>query len=154
MTLPDRMTAKEYRRMIERGAHGRVQQPPAPASERGAVPRTSRELGRLAPGRMNKTEAAYAQHLEIRKHAGEIVQFHFEAVKFRLARRTFYTPDFLVVLTSGAIEMHEVKGHWEEDARVKIKVAAAMFPCFRFVVVKLIDRQRREWLLKEVTDGL
>jgi len=31
--------------------------------------------------------------------------------------------------------MHEVKGFWQDDARVKIKVAADMYP-FRFIAVK------------------
>ena len=32
--------------------------------------------------------------------------------------------------------LHEVKGHWEDDARVKIKVAATQHPWFRFLAVK------------------
>jgi hypothetical protein len=34
----------------------------------------------------------------------------------------------------GVLEMHEVKGFWQDDARVKIKVAASIYP-FRFVAV-------------------
>ena len=34
------------------------------------------------------------------------------------------------------MEMHEVKGFWQDDARVKIKVAAQMYP-FRFLAAKL-----------------
>lgn len=49
--------------------------------------------------------------------------------------KTTYTPDFLVVENSGEILMVDVKGGagWEEDARVKIKTAARLFPQFRFV---------------------
>ena len=91
-------------------------------------------LGRLKAGAMNKTEAAYAQCLAIQKHAGEILWFAFEGVKLRLADNTFYSPDFAVMTANGELEMHEVKGYWEDDARVKIKVAAALFP-MRFVAV-------------------
>ena len=35
----------------------------------------------------------------------------------------------------GVIECHEVKGYWQDDARVKIKVAADQYP-FRFVAIK------------------
>jgi hypothetical protein len=94
-------------------------------------------LGRLPVGKMNKTEAAYGDHLELRRRAGEVAWFKFEAVKLRLADLTFYTPDFLVMLTSGELEAHEVKGHWEDDARVKIKVAASLFP-FRFIGVRKV----------------
>jgi hypothetical protein len=91
-------------------------------------------LGRLPRGTMNKTEAAYAAHLELLKHAGEIVWWKFEPMKFRLADATFYTPDFSVLTKDGYLEMHECKGHWEDDARVKIKVAASLYP-FRFIAV-------------------
>lgn len=92
-------------------------------------------LGRLKTGQMNKTEAAYAAHLELRKIAGEVVWFKFEGLKFRLADSTFYTPDFAVMLASGQLEAHEVKGFWQDDARAKIKIAAEMYP-LRFIAIK------------------
>jgi hypothetical protein len=87
------------------------------------------------PGRMNKREAVYALELEARKRQGEIQGWKFEAIKLRLAARTFYTPDFMVWLCGGAVEFHEVKGHWEDDARVKWKIVQEMYPMFRFVLV-------------------
>lgn len=99
-------------------------------------------MNRFARGRskkvdgMNKTEAAYAAHLGLLKHAGEIAWFEFEAIKLRLANRTFYTPDFLVMLSDGELQIHEVKGFWEDDARVKIKVAASMFPIHFLAIQK------------------
>ncbi|RQR87695.1 DUF1064 domain-containing protein [Burkholderia sp. Bp9010] len=92
-------------------------------------------LGRLKAGEMNKTEAAYDRALAARKHAGEIAWYRFEGLKFRLANNTFYTPDFAVMLADGAMECHEVKGFWQDDARAKIKIAADQYP-FRFVAVK------------------
>lgn len=92
-------------------------------------------LGRLPAGVMNKTEAAYAQRLELLKHAGEIQWFEFEPIKLRLADNTFYTPDFAVMAADDVLEIHETKGFWTDDARVKIKVAAAKFP-FRFKAFK------------------
>jgi len=100
-----------------------------------AVTKRIQALGRLKVGAMNKTEAAYAQTLEMRRRAGEIEWFKFEGLKFRLADNTFYTPDFAVMLSSGEMEAHEVKGFWQDDARAKIKIAADMYP-FRFVAVK------------------
>lgn len=92
-------------------------------------------LGRLKTGAMNKTEIAYDAHLALRQHAGEIAWRRFEGIKLRLADNTFYTPDFAVMLTDGLLEVHECKGFWTDDARVKIKVAAEMYP-FRFIAVK------------------
>ena len=61
--------------------------------------------------------------------------FKFEGIKLRLADNTFYTPDFAVMRCSGQLEMHEVKGYWQDDARVKIKVAADAYP-FKFIAAK------------------
>lgn len=89
---------------------------------------------------MNKTETAFSRYLDIILLAGEIIEWRFEPIKLRLANATFYTPDFVVVLPDQSIEMIDVKGRvgsgpggWEEDARVKIKVAAETYPWFHFV---------------------
>lgn len=93
-------------------------------------------LGRLKDGAMNKTEAAYESYLKTLLMAGELLWYKFEGMKFRLADNTFYTPDFIVMLADGQIEAREVKGFWQDDARVKIKVAAEMYP-LKFVAVKV-----------------
>ena len=111
--------------------------------------RALQALGRLKVGTMNKTEAAYAATLDARRYAGEVAWFKFEGVKLRLADNTFYTPDFAVMLASGALEMHEVKGFWQDDARAKIKIAADLYPV-RFVAVRV--RPKKEgggWSLEE-----
>lgn len=92
-------------------------------------------LGRLKTGRMNSTEEKYGRLLEELKQRGEVVWYAFESVKLRLADNTYYIPDFAVMAADGVLEIHEVKGFWEDDARVKIKVAAEMYP-FRFFAAK------------------
>ncbi len=92
-------------------------------------------LGRLKSGTMNKTEQAYADHLDRQRLGGQLQWWKFEPMKFRLADKTFYTPDFVVLTADGYLECHEVKGFWQDDARVKIKVAAEIHP-LRFVAVK------------------
>ncbi len=84
---------------------------------------------------MNKTEEAYARDLKDAVTLGDILWFRFEGIKLRLADNTFYTPDFAVLAADSVLEMHEVKGFWTDDARVKIKVAADQYP-FRFKAVK------------------
>lgn len=98
-------------------------------------PRARARIAKDAKG-MNKTEAAYAKVLEAMREAGEVWRWRFEAIKLRLADRTTYTPDFLVTLPSGEMEFHEVKGFWRDDARVKVKVAAEMYPEFHFLSVQ------------------
>ena len=104
-----------------------------------------RARGRHKPGVMNKLEAAYANHLEQEKRAGRIMWWAFESMKFKLAEKTFYSPDFIVMGNDGYLEGHEVKGFWEDDARVKIKCAAEKFP-IKFLGVKLI---RGAWQFEE-----
>lgn len=116
----------------------------------GWLPQTGKTAARARPrhvaDEMNKTEAAYCAHLERRKAQGEILWFVFEHVKLRLAKATFITVDFFVQLANGELEAHEVKGHWEEDARVKIKVAAALYP-WRFLAVQ--KAKGAEWKVEE-----
>lgn len=94
-----------------------------------------RALGRLPAGTMNRTEAAYAAHLELLKASGDVLWWKFEGLKFRLADKTFLTPDFVVMVRSGLIELHDVKGFLMDDANVKMKVAASMYP-FEFFIIR------------------
>ncbi len=102
-------------------------------------------LGRLKTGEMNKGESAYAQELELQKRAGMILWWKFEGIKLRLADNTFLTIDFPVMCADGTLEMREFKGHWEEDARIKMKVAASLYP-FRFIAVQ---RKAGRWTAEE-----
>ena len=98
-------------------------------------------LGRLKTGQQNKTEAAYGEVLRLRQIAGDVAWYRFEGIKLRLADNTFYTPDYAVMLSNGEMELHEVKGFWIDDARVKIKIASEMYP-FRFAAV--MARKKKE----------
>lgn len=97
-------------------------------------------LGRMKSGEMNGLESKYAAMLEDRKIAGEIAWYKFEGITLKLADNTRYTPDFAVMLSDGVMEMHEVKGFWRDDAKIKIKVAAEMFP-FRFVSARNVSKK-------------
>jgi hypothetical protein len=88
-----------------------------------------------APKRgMNKTEQAYAQHLDLQVHAGKVLWWRFEPFKLRLADGSYYKPDFGVLPRDLLFEIHETKGFWREAARVRIKVAAELFP-FKFIAL-------------------
>lgn len=102
-------------------------------------------LGRLKTGAQNKTEASYeASVLRPAMMAGEVLWYRFEGLKLRLADNTFYTPDYAVLRADGLLEAHEVKGSahiFADDAKVKIKVAASLYP-FRFIAV--FPRSKRD----------
>lgn len=106
-------------------------------------------LGRMKAGKMNNTEKAYAQHLELLKRDGEISYYSFDGINLRLADNTFYKPDFLIMKSDGQLEIHEVKGFWTDDALVKIKVAADKFP-FKFIaVMKQPKKKGGGWDIRE-----
>jgi len=93
------------------------------------------------PGKMNKTEALYASILELQKRAGDIVDYAYESVKFRLANGTWYTPDFFVV-RKDHFEVIEIKGFLRDDAAVKFKVAAEQYPWIKW---RMIRRRGQQW---------
>lgn len=103
-------------------------------------------------GQMNGTEKSYEEYLKQQSLAGQIYSYNFEAVKFKLADKTYYTPDFMVINKNLEVEFRETKGtsrgkpFIEDDAAVKIKVAAAMYPQFIF---KLAWKVAGQWLEKE-----
>ena len=106
---------------------------------------TQRALG------MNKTEAEYADALEARKARGEIVWWRYEAITLKLADNTRYTPDFLLMLPDGELQVHETKGGFiREDGWQKLKIAAGLFPFRFFLCQKRAKKDGGDWLIKEV----
>lgn len=114
-----------------------------PAIQNGA--KNYQALGRLKSGTMNKLETKYAAYLEGLKAAGIIHWYSFEPANLRLGDKCFYRIDFMVLNGDNALEVHEVKGRWEDDALVKIKVAAEKFP-FRFIAIQQV---KGEWVVRE-----
>jgi len=106
---------------------------------------------RHVAGEMNGMEKRYAAYLETRRLVGEIIGWKFEAIKLKLARATFLNPDFEVVKPDGRIELHDTKGHMEDDAAVKLKIAAQMFPEYRIVVVKEVGKPKR-WSFRDTAN--
>ena len=136
-------------RMSERELEALKKRKPAAG---GKAMKGLRALGRLKSGEMNKTETAYAGHLETLKQAGEVLWYRFEGIKLKLADHTHLTVDFAVMTQEGYIELHDVKGAKaivQDDAKVKMKVAASQFP-FRFFFVYPVDKRRSGWTLEEV----
>lgn len=105
-------------------------------------PSKLRARGRPSSARgANKTEQAYIAHLETERRMGDVAWFEFEGMTLKLGPDCRYTPDFAVMTQDGSIECHEIKGRgkngkarYEDDAIVKLRVAAAKFP-FRFLLV-------------------
>lgn len=82
----------------------------------------------------SKAEARYAQLLEAQKRDGLITDWKYEAITLRLADGVRYTPDFMVRI-GDRMRLVEVKGHMREAARVRLRVAVEMYPCFTWLLV-------------------
>ena len=122
---------------------------PAMSAARGRTP-ADKALGYEADG-MNSLERRYAGYLETQRRAGKFLLWRYEALTLRLAKKTTYTPDFYTLLPDGRVVLHEVKGFWRDDARVKIKVAAQTFPELEFVAVRW-DSRAKSWKWESFSD--
>jgi hypothetical protein len=84
----------------------------------------------------SKLERDFALVLAGWQAKGVIHLFRYEPFRLRLADGAFYKPDFMAVSTfDEAITLFEVKGHWREAAKVRIKVAAELHHYFKFCIV-------------------
>ncbi len=135
-------TPSEYNRF-----RGRGQQDAVEVNRRHAVPRR---------GVANKWERRFRDEvLEPQRLIGEILWYAFEDVKFRLATGAWYTPDWVARSIEGGMIAYEVKGHWREAARVRIKVAAENHPLesgWRFIAVTR-DKKTGEWAYEHIKPG-
>ena len=111
-------------------------------------------LGRLKQGEMNKTERAFAQHLDELKQKGLIVEYWFESIKLKVAsNRCEYLPDFLALRSDGSLVIFEVKGAkavWTDDRKVKCKVCADKYPFKLFVVYPIPKKNGGGWEIEEM----
>lgn len=97
---------------------------------------------------MNGTERRYAGLLDARIAAGEVAAYWFQPCSLRMGYDNHYLPDFLVMLASGRLEYHEVKGGFtREDSKEKVKNAASRFYCYKFIIARWI---KGAWEYEEV----
>jgi hypothetical protein len=128
--MMENMSAEQFRNQFCDGVAAKKQ----PAAKATARPKPQ-------PKGMNKTEAKMDELLRGMMLAGEVQWYGFEAVTFKLADDCRFTPDFIVIYADGSIEARETKGFWRDDAKVKIKVAAAKFHWLTFAAFRLVKGQ-------------
>lgn len=91
----------------------------------------------------SKLEAAWANYLHLQCKGGEIANWWYEPISFRLPGKLRFTPDFLVLAGDG-LTFYEVKG-WSRNRRdgiTRLKMAAGLFPFFNW---KLVTRSNGGW---------
>jgi hypothetical protein len=134
--------------------------PPPSAAPTGGAPRASYPKPDAAPALvrqsskgMNKTEARFLDHLN--QQAFRYIEF--EGLTFRLANGSVFTPDFICWDEATMRPFcYDVKGTWkgnkghaEDDAKVKIKVAASKYPWVNFYLAWW-DTKDLRWNLQHV----
>lgn len=91
------------------------------------------------PKETDKWNYSYAQFLELEKQAGRVLSWWFEPVSVWLPGQVRYKPDFMIQRVGRSmLEMVEVKG-WSKNLRdgiTRYKIAASLFPCFTWKMVK------------------
>jgi len=111
--------------------------PPQLKAQVDAVTGKTQSNGAARRGRRqpNRTEAAYRE--ERLGGRSDVASIYYEGLTFRMANGHRYTPDWVVVMESGEIECHEVKGgyalHSHQRARLAFDQARVEFPWCRWV---------------------
>ena len=101
------------------------------------------------PDDLNKTEGRYFDKLLLAKSEGRIHDFKFHELTFKLGPDCRYTPEAWVLLPSGEMQLHEVKGMFvRDDAMVKLRAASKQFPMFRWFFCQ--EQKDKMWKIKEV----
>jgi hypothetical protein len=121
-------------------------------------------IGKLSdPGFKNKGEAEYDAYLDIQQKLGLILWHKYEAVTLKLGQDCRLTLDQLVMYPDGHLELLDTKGakkiktgkkagkstfYAEEDAVIKARIAAGMFPIPVYFVFK--DKGTGEWIKQRI----
>jgi len=130
-------------------AEGRSVKAQAPVPD-GAVVAPSPLPGWPKP--TDKWNYAYAQFLDLERHAGNIQHWWYEPVSLWLVRPNRETKDqgvrhkvdFMVWQNDGSLTMIEVKGHSRNlrDGITRYKIAREQFPCYTW---RLVTRDGSGW---------
>lgn len=102
-------------------------------AKQASAPEQLKQACSTDEAKLNKTEREFFVQLR-RLHPG--CRIGVQDLTFKLAHDCRYTPDFTLWDDDGRLTVWEVKGFWRDDAKVKIKVAARLFPHVRFIVVR------------------
>lgn len=136
MTIADKLRAKlpnmsaDCMRLNAGIACGATAEKGAVAFVMTPMPVAAKKRIRQSAKGPNKTERAFFAwlHATFQQHL-----HHEQAVTFQIANGCRYTPDAVSFSSlTGKMFAWEVKGFMRDDAAVKLKVAARMFPCVTF----------------------
>lgn len=112
---------------------------PAPDPKSSEVlnpaPSKARRVKQRTKPKSNDLELEFGAHLR-RLHENSSLGIWEQALTFLLANSVRYTPDWVMLCAETGLHCYEVKGKrmWD-DAAVKIKVAASVYPNVHWMIV-------------------
>jgi hypothetical protein len=137
MAIPLSSLPARYQQQASRQLEGK------PAAIPAVVSTGKKRLRQSSTG-LNKTEAAYLEHLRGGYPGGQI---YTQAITLKIGNGVRYTPDF-VIIDKPSVTACEVKGFMRDDAAVKVKVAASLYPWITFFLVS--KRKGGGWDIQEI----
>ncbi len=106
---------------------------------------------------LNATERAFGLHVHSQHHGSAILP---QSITLKLANGVRYTPDYFAVEVVAdhtcdrdchIIHAYEVKGFMRDDAAVKLKIAARVYPWIKFhLVTKKKKKDGGGWNIQEI----
>jgi hypothetical protein len=139
-----KMNPHAYKEVMKPDAHGAELRPILRAAVNTGGAQSVKNTRRSVEERLNKTERRWLEMMRVRRHCAKI---GIQEITFRLANQVRYTPDFSVTLLDhmkeqASMVFYEIKGAYiREDAWIKLKTAASLFPQFRFVMAQWKDNR-------------
>ncbi len=135
-------------------AQAKAQAPVSPPTPMPDTPAPTKARLRQKKALLNKTETAFLAWITDQggENYGPILS---QALTLRIANGCRYTPDFIRIwkydvnseITAYSILAYEVKGFMRDDAAVKLKVAASIYPWIKF---HLVTKKKGSWLIQEI----
>ncbi len=104
------------------------------------VPPTVKPKSIRRRGVPNPNEAAYGEHLELRRIVGEILGYAFEPDRFKIAEGAYWTPDWRIDENDLTFTYVDVKAWYRNQKRIgvtqwaqlAIKCASTQYPQHRW----------------------
>jgi len=97
----------------------------------------------------NKWEREFGEYLRATRPKDK----HFpQGLTFRLAKKTSYTPDWITHSERAPFLIAwEIKGFWRQAGRIKIKMAARLFPFVAFIAVTRPGGKAGGWKFETIS---
>ena len=128
------------------GGDGRSESP-----AKGHTRRSLQAPNAPSPSYDSKLEARYHQYISCLLFTRTIRRAWYHPVTFLLPGGVKYTPDFLLEMPDGALELHECKGSLKmknvRDSLTRLRLVAGLHP---WVTCKVIQRIKGQWVEREV----